>query len=375
MTDIPVNGTHVHYPFYGTYGGNNQNHCNDNYAHLALSNKISDGTEKISTDVCNLGHHVANGNLHLSTRISEGVEKVSGDVCALSNENSNQHMLLSNRLSDVGEKNLTATLNTGREVVKDIGDSSRYLGGAVHDVDRNVLKAGCDNTNAIISSTSALGFNIRDAIERSIVASEKSNAENRLATANASAEGRLTSQQNTNEVRTAVERNNTNILLTGKDLGLEICHAKGDIQTQACDNTRVLERQAADNKAQLEKQVYLVDRNVTESKCSIERQAAEYKASVEHNILMSKCTLERQAAENKASIELEALKNKEALARQMAECCCEVKEKIEQRFCETNQLIREIDSNRIRDQLNDAKQENLFLKFQQQQCVLGGSGK
>jgi hypothetical protein len=84
--------------------------------------------------------------------------------------------------------------------------------------------------------------------------------------------------------------------------------------------------------------------------------------------------LERQAADNKASIEYRALKNKESLAKQMTEQHCEIKEltrqvscdlqqKIDQRANETNQLIRKLDTNRIRDSLNTTSTENLILRL------------
>jgi len=84
--------------------------------------------------------------------------------------------------------------------------------------------------------------------------------------------------------------------------------------------------------------------------------------------------LERQAADNSATIRLElcktadelareALKNKAELSAQMEMCCCDLKQKIDARANETNQLIRQLETDRIRDELAAAQQENLILRL------------
>ena len=85
--------------------------------------------------------------------------------------------------------------------------------------------------------------------------------------------------------------------------------------------------------------------------------------SVKYNICETENRLGRQADTNAASIQLEAFKHKESLARQLAECCCELKEKIDHRSNETNLLIREVDTQRVRDELIKANTENLLLRL------------
>lgn len=57
-------------------------------------------------------------------------------------------------------------------------------------------------------------------------------------------------------------------------------------------------------------------------------------------------------------LQLQAAQNTAALQAALAECCCELK----QGQAATNALIREVESNRIRDELSDAKSELAFLR-------------
>ena len=179
-------------------------------------------------------------------------------------------------------------------------------------------------------------------------------AKNRLATAVALAEGRLTTNAVAADIGQYIDINAHASALALKNLSLEICHKKGELSRQIADSITCTEKQ------------------VLETKYELARQACEYNGSTEIHIIESKCALERRAAYNRASFELYAHKNREAIQRQLAECRCEIKEKI----AGTNELIREIDSNRIRDALNDAKQDNLFLRLaQQSKCGCGNGNR
>jgi hypothetical protein len=59
----------------------------------------------------------------------------------------------------------------------------------------------------------------------------------------------------------------------------------------------------------------------------------------------------------------EALKNKQDLSKEMAECCCEVKQKIDQRAQDVIGTVDTLDRNRLRDEVNTINNENTFLKF------------
>jgi hypothetical protein len=59
----------------------------------------------------------------------------------------------------------------------------------------------------------------------------------------------------------------------------------------------------------------------------------------------------------------EALKNKQDLSKEMAECCCEIKQKVDQRTQDVIGTIDTLDRNRLRDEVNTINNENTFLKF------------
>ncbi len=72
--------------------------------------------------------------------------------------------------------------------------------------------------------------------------------------------------------------------------------------------------------------------------------------------------LMHQADKNTAAIQLEAFRHKEDLARQIAECCCEQKALTIEKSNETQQLVRELDKERIRDELAKTREELIALR-------------
>jgi hypothetical protein len=78
--------------------------------------------------------------------------------------------------------------------------------------------------------------------------------------------------------------------------------------------------------------------------------------------------LEQQKAKECLTLQLqdakyEALKNKLDLSKEMAECCCEVKQKIDQRAQDVIGTVDTLDRNRLRDELNVTANENNVLKI------------
>jgi hypothetical protein len=367
--------------------GNAASHLSND--HLALNNRISDGVEKITSDIC-----ATTGKL--STDICTTGQNISSDICDSAQHSSDQHLLLSNRISDVGEKSITSTLSTGKEILKDQADAARTLGVMIDGVNKDVIKTGCDVTSALFNSNQQWGLNVKDSIDRGTISTNKN-----LTDAHVSINKNITDAQFANErmwsesrlqtaaahadVKNAVSGVNTSVLLASKDADLRICETKGALALLAAQNEAKLskqlchvndnvtsskcelERQAAEYKASLERQV-------AETKFSIERQAAEYKNSIEKEVIFSRCATERQIAETKNSIELDAHKNREAIQRQLSECCCELKEKVEDRFTQTVQLMRELDTGRLRDKLAAVEQENLFLRLQRSTSNGNGNG-
>lgn len=74
-------------------------------------------------------------------------------------------------------------------------------------------------------------------------------------------------------------------------------------------------------------------------------------------------SIQRQAADNYVAIQLESVKNKCELVAKLAECCCEIKESILSSANTTQGIIRENESNRLRDALQNSTTENLILRL------------
>jgi hypothetical protein len=78
--------------------------------------------------------------------------------------------------------------------------------------------------------------------------------------------------------------------------------------------------------------------------------------------------LEQQKSKELISLQLqeakyEALKNKMELSKEMGECCCEIKQKVDQRTQDVIGVVDTLDRNRLRDEVNTTSNENNLLKF------------
>ncbi len=196
-----------------------------------------------------------------------------------------------------------------------------------------------------------------------------------------------------------------NASLSVKDQLVTHCTTlQSSIDRDAAAVQNSVERNGADNRAAIERNGgqtrESVERNSGELKNSISASAFETRGLIQgnaniHNLALKdiqldickseknqlfemakmQASIEKQASENTCHIQMEALKNKQDLSTQLAECCCELKEKIDRCCCElkekvdlrateTNLLLRELDSNRIKEQLAAAQQENFLLKLQ-----------
>lgn len=72
--------------------------------------------------------------------------------------------------------------------------------------------------------------------------------------------------------------------------------------------------------------------------------------------------LMHQADKNTAAIQLEAFRHKEELARQIAECCCEQKALTIEKAAQTQDLIRDVDRERLKDERDRLREELIALR-------------
>lgn len=249
--------------------------------------------------------------------------------------------IVANRVDDVGGKVLHAVHEANAHVSDQLCDGFRKNGDATHDVGEKVLMSVCESGKDSVNATNANGRevltsvydstnNVRDNADRNAI--NLNDAVHRGFTDVERSEGvtRLSNERNAGEVRSLIDRNNASTVLSQKEGVIE--NLKGHCET---------DKLVLDNKFELCK---------------------------------AKDALSYQANENTAAIQLEAFKNKSELARQLAECCCEIKtqaatlhcetkEKIDARARETQLLVRELDTQRVRDELNKVNTDNLIRKL------------
>lgn len=72
--------------------------------------------------------------------------------------------------------------------------------------------------------------------------------------------------------------------------------------------------------------------------------------------------LMHQADKNTAAIQLEAYRHKEELARQIAECCCEQKALTIEKAAQTQDLIRDSEKDRLKDERDKLREELIALR-------------
>ena len=92
---------------------------------------------------------------------------------------------------------------------------------------------------------------------------------------------------------------------------------------------------------------------------SLAAQAANHFAvnQLEQQKLKEVITMQLQDAK------YEALKNKQELSKEMAECCCEIKQKVDQRTQDVINTVDTLDRNRLRDEVNTINNENTILRL------------
>ncbi len=209
-----------------------------------------------------------------------------------------------------------------------IDDGVQKVLASTADQTRSILMADCDSTASIIASNERTSLATQESVNRigtlNLQATERTSAENRAALERSHAETRNL------------------VLVEGQANKLATKDAQFELIKKTCE----LERQAADNAGH-------VKLELCKFADGLAKQAAEYNAQTQLRI-----------SESTGEIQTEALKNKAELSKELAECCCELKEKIDMRSSETQDLIRSIESQRVRDELARINQENTLLKIQ-----------
>jgi hypothetical protein len=96
---------------------------------------------------------------------------------------------------------------------------------------------------------------------------------------------------------------------------------------------------------------------------SLQLQAAQNTCKLEVGIKDATNKLELQAANNFAAVQLEAMRNKTDLMQKISDCCCEVKERVAASDASIKELVKSVETERIRNALQSAETKNLILEM------------
>jgi hypothetical protein len=245
-------------------------------------------------------------------------------------------------------------LDTVNKVASDVA--------AVQYADTTAILQTQDGTNlANMANNERLGLNIKDNIYRSQIANRDAverNADQLIDSVN----------QNGSSIATAVERtggeNVRATLLSNNELSNLIQQNTNEIETTQ-------QSIALENRKQLQDQHYAVINtskdviiNENNNATNIELQASTSVFKTKEALASVESTLELQAVNNNAQVQYEAVKLNAETAAEMAECCCELKEEVAKSNYETQKVARDIEMQRLRDQLSAATTESLVSKIQ-----------
>lgn len=168
-------------------------------------------------------------------------------------------------------------------------------------------------------------------------------------------------------------------------------HLSGAVERMGLFNAGVTERNADKTQAEVERfglseleairgtEKYLfagISSNAREillKSCADTSSIKDQSANQFKDLLLQSCANAKDAAlaardiihlsdKNTAAIQLEAFRHKEELARQIAECCCEQKALTIEKAAQTQDLIRESDKERLRDERDKLREELIALR-------------
>jgi len=249
--------------------------------------------------------------------------------------------------------------------------SNLHVLGAVGQVGRDVAATQCGDTTAVLqgqagtnlanmANNERLGLNITDNIYRTHLASREAIERNADWT-------RDSVHVNSAAILAAVERTGSaNINTTERstnEISNLINHSSGEIKTAQQAIAGETRKQISENHVEVINSTKDILINENKNTGKILLQASSNAGKGELDIASVKTKLELQAAKNVADIQLEALKNKNTISAQLAECCCELKQIVQNSAQTTQQVIQEIENNRIRDALAAINTENLINRL------------
>jgi len=224
-----------------------------------------------------------------------------------------------------------------------------------------VLQEQAGTNIANMAHSERLGYHIDDAIYRNQVTTRESverNADHVIDSVNT----------NSTAILAAVERTGADNVRATLVSNNEISNL---VQLNSDQMMTLQQSTAIETRQQLNEQQYAVIGatkdiviNENNNATDIELQASENSFKTLEALSETEGALELQAVKNTAQIQYEAVKLNAETAAEMAECCCELKEEVAKTNYETQKLARDLEMQRLRDQLSSATTESLINRIQ-----------
>ena len=148
-----------------------------------------------------------------------------------------------------------------------------------------------------------------------------------------------------------------------KDVLLQNCHDTDKILAATKDGFKDILLQNCHNTDKIICNDNTNFRYTADKLCSIELNQAKDTAAIQLEAAKNTAAIQLEASKNKCSIELDAAKHAAEIAKQLAECCCEMKELVIEKTNGTDDLIRKLDEQRVRDELAKTREELMALKI------------
>jgi hypothetical protein len=231
-------------------------------------------------------------------------------------------------------------------------ESNMMLLSDLHKIDEDVLRASYERTSDILASQ-----------DRHSLASEgraHRNADHTNAAIHMASDRNLASlDRNADRNLAAIERNGTGNLVATTAVANQAERLQNENVLMHKDTYRHLSEIGHHYGEAAARDTGVIIRDLNRMEIRMDNQFCDLKLQAQENT----CKLEMQAANNFAAVQLEALRNRNDLMQKVSDCCCEVKERISTSEANVKDLMKALESERIRDALKAAETRNLVLEI------------
>lgn len=322
------------------------------YLDRNLNNSISTGTSNILQNSTSLAAQERNElnrtQDFLLNDARRNTETLSGTIERQNIFSQNLNSGQFKDLKDMGQRNSDFILN----------DSRRNLDSLAAAIERNgtastlaTHRMETDLTGVLERNNIASNLNIYNSTKDTVSAVERNGIQNSLATERNGTLNLAETIRNAGQVRDLINHQSSENRASIQMLAAQ--HAQ--ISKETALAAKETDLRVAESAFKTQQQTAAILNDMGRMKSDLERQAAENSAlaardmaALSRDVLMSKGEIMKGISDSTGAIQIEALKNKESLGMQMN--------------CVYDKLVG-LNTDRIRDNLNDYRAENIGLKY------------